>query len=393
MNIKNIDFKKINLKLFKFKFFLNIPKKYLIVIFGLILILLILIFQILYLINKQSKLKIQEEVTIKETPTQVVERLYNWYKYYAGSPIDSGAYKTRTELSTFFINDIDNRSFLNKLNYDPFVCQTSKPLGVGVIFEEIKNGTAIVKINTDYGYEKEVSIRMSKEGDEWKVFSIDCPQIEEEKLRQEELKKNRVTIYLLQKKDSSNINTDKKDSNKTSQVQDPLLSTKTSNNDLGEINNQESNLNIDSAGIVQNSQNIDSNNEFNGNAELLESQQKNENIQNTQEKSLCDLSTSNVVRSLDDVSNPLGTAFKELFKGATSAESLQGYTSVFTTQTEKILINISIQEDKIILYVNDVIGFFDSLNDCDSQKMLKQLSDTAKHYGYNQKIEFSQINR
>ena len=54
--------------------------------------------------------------------------------------------------------------------------------------EEIKDNKAKVTINTDYGVEKLVPVNLILEGTEWKIVSIECPQIEEQKQKEKEQK-------------------------------------------------------------------------------------------------------------------------------------------------------------------------------------------------------------
>jgi len=133
------------------------------------------------------------------SPTLEVKNFYDWYMKYRGDPISNGAYKSITQLSTLFVNEIDNRYFKGTLTYDPFVCNYPKPLGVDVVSEEIKDNKAKVIINTDYGVEKLVSVNLVLEGSEWKISSIECPQIEEQKQKELEKTKNRVSLFLINK--------------------------------------------------------------------------------------------------------------------------------------------------------------------------------------------------
>jgi len=130
-------------------------------------------------------------------PTKVVQDFYNWYMNYRGNPVESGAYRYLEELTPGLIEDIDNRMGKGKLSYDPFSCGAGKPLGVAVIREEIKDTNANVVINTDYGNNVEINLKMVLENKAWKVVSIDCPQIEEQKKIDEEKAKQKVTIFLL----------------------------------------------------------------------------------------------------------------------------------------------------------------------------------------------------
>lgn len=128
-------------------------------------------------------------------PSNTVQNLYNWYLNYKGNPVETGAYKFNNNLSTVFINSIDNRLYKNQLSYDPFVCSVDKPLGVSVISEKVEGNNAIVEINEDFGVDKKININLALEGDKWMVTYIDCPQIEEFRIQQETSAKTRVTLY------------------------------------------------------------------------------------------------------------------------------------------------------------------------------------------------------
>jgi len=129
-------------------------------------------------------------------PRQTVQYLYNWYMSYKGNPVDTGSYKYVEYLTSGFINEIDNRSFKGSLNYDPFVCHNEKPLGVSIVKEDVKDNNATITVSADYGEDKEIPVYLVLEGNEWKVSGIGCPQIDEQKQKEEEKKQKRVTLFL-----------------------------------------------------------------------------------------------------------------------------------------------------------------------------------------------------
>lgn len=155
----------------------------------------------------------QKEKIIPETkkeiipPTQVVQNFYYWYMGYRGNPAESGAYKTEEQLSQTFINDVENRINRGILNYDPFSCGQVKPLGVAVIREEVNGENSKVVVNTDFGKNIEVNLRLKLENDNWKITSIDCPQIEEQRKIDEQQAKQKVVIFML----NTSLNKDLKD--------------------------------------------------------------------------------------------------------------------------------------------------------------------------------------
>lgn len=158
------------------------------------LILIYLGISIIKIVNKNNS-KEEKNPTNVNPPSSTVQNLYNWRLSYSGNPVETGAYKFNTNLSTVFINSIDNRSYKNELTYDPFLCSSEKPLGVSVIDEVIKDNIAVVNINEDFGTDKKIQVNLALEGDKWMVTYIDCPQIEELKKQQENSAKTRVTLY------------------------------------------------------------------------------------------------------------------------------------------------------------------------------------------------------
>lgn len=173
-----------------------IKKKYLIIISILITLITLVGIQIFMILNKEEEVIVEQKIVIIE-PNQIVKEFYNWYMRYQGSPFQSKAYLTMPQLSQELIDDIQKRIDDNRLNYDPFVCKSTKPLGVGIISQEIIQNNAKVTINTDYGQSEQVDLNLRKKGDSWEIISVNCPQIEQYKKIDQDTEKNRVSIFLI----------------------------------------------------------------------------------------------------------------------------------------------------------------------------------------------------
>lgn len=164
---------------------------------SIIIVILTLIILIALRLNKKEEVIVQKEEIVQISATQVVQDFYNWYIAYQGSPFKSNAYKSMPQLSEDFLKDIEQRIFDNRLNYDPFVCKTNKPFGVGVVSQEIIGDKANVIINTDYGYNEGVSIDLEKDENTWVITMVNCPQIEQYRQIDENVQENRVSIFLI----------------------------------------------------------------------------------------------------------------------------------------------------------------------------------------------------
>ena len=165
-----------------------------VITFGLLLVLLTLCDLIFTSIL--SKKELTKTTVTDKSPSEVTQDFYTWYMGYKGNSVETGAYKLNSNLSTTFINDIDNRVYKNHLNYDPFVCSADRLLGISVVKEDIVGSSATVLINEDFGEDKGIYVHLVLEDTNWKISAIDCPQIEEQRKKEEDKSKSKVVLFL-----------------------------------------------------------------------------------------------------------------------------------------------------------------------------------------------------
>lgn len=274
------------------------------IVFVLLIILGGLIFSSLQ--KKKIIPEIKKEIT---PPSKIVQDFYYWYMNYRGNLVEGGSYKTAEQISSEFISEVENRISRGILSYDPFSCGQDKPLGVAVIKEEINGQNANVVINTDFGKNIEVNLKLKLENDNWKIISIDCPQIEEQRVKDEEQAKQKVVIFL-------------------------------QNNQLA----------------------------------------KNE-------EDVCS-AVFPIERYVDDSTDQITVALKELFKGTTPENEEAGYSSSFSDKTTEMLESARFSEGKVYISLRNFEEFKSGKSECELKNLDAQIEKTIEFYKGDVEVVF-----
>jgi spore germination protein GerM len=111
---------------------------------------------------------------IPSTPSETVNNFYEWYSAYEGNPLADRAYKTKPEISSKLMNEI-NEFVEAGPGFDPFICAQDKPADFYFGDPKIENNTAVIQMTQRYSTQnKQVPITLEKIDNTWQMVKIDC---------------------------------------------------------------------------------------------------------------------------------------------------------------------------------------------------------------------------
>jgi hypothetical protein len=145
----------------------------------------VLVFGIVTIYRILTKPEEPEPVTVPPpTAKEVVESFYTWHMKFVGNALISGAYRGNKNLSARFVEKVDGireAALENGFWYDPFVCTVEKPLGVGIQEPAVEGNAATTVITIDVDEDFDLNVKLVREGENWKIDDLICPQEKEAK--------------------------------------------------------------------------------------------------------------------------------------------------------------------------------------------------------------------